>query len=61
MISFSPYGNFQKKKPFLVPVQVNMMAKSVPDSRVEPLGIIDIEIDRNAMVDKSIHLRISFP
>ncbi len=46
---FQSLREFSKEKPILgTCAGLIMMAKSVPDSRVEPLGIIDIEIDRNA-------------
>ena len=46
---FQTLREFSKGKPILgTCAGLIMMAKSVPDSRVEPLGIIDIEIDRNA-------------
>ncbi|MEA1880931.1 MAG: pyridoxal 5'-phosphate synthase glutaminase subunit PdxT [Candidatus Marinimicrobia bacterium] len=44
-----PLGKFAKKKPiFGTCAGLIMMSSSVPDSRVEPLGVLDVEVDRNA-------------
>ena len=46
---YEPIRNFAKNYPILgTCAGLIMMASSVPGSRVEPLGILDIEVDRNA-------------
>jgi len=44
-----PLRNFAKDYPILgTCAGLIMMSKPLPDTRVEPLGILDIEVDRNA-------------
>jgi len=46
---YEPIRNFAKNYPILgTCAGLIMMASSVPGYRVEPLGILDIEVDRNA-------------
>ncbi|MBL7029704.1 MAG: pyridoxal 5'-phosphate synthase glutaminase subunit PdxT [Candidatus Marinimicrobia bacterium] len=46
---YQPIQKFAKDFPILgTCAGLIMMASSVPDSRVKPLGILDIEVDRNA-------------